>query len=99
MASVGKPGFDVDAYLRTTEPGRKIVQLNSAQVFFSQEGPADCVFYLHKGRVKISVLSSAGKEATICLVAASSFFWRKGDGRQTGPARDLSHGRYRLYRA
>jgi CRP-like cAMP-binding protein len=70
-------GFDVDAYLATTGPGRRIVHFKKGSVFFSQGDPADCVYYLRKGRVKISVVSSAGKEATIRLVAARDFFGEK----------------------
>jgi CRP/FNR family transcriptional regulator, cyclic AMP receptor protein len=84
MANVGEPGFDVDAYLRSDGPGRRIVQLNSSQVFFSQGDPADCVFYLHKGRAKISVVSSTGKEATIRLVAANNFFGEKAMAAKPG---------------
>ena len=84
MANVGKPGFDVDAYLRDAGPGRRIVQLNSSQVFFYQGDSADCVFYLHKGRAKISVLSSTGKEATIRLVAANNFFGEKAMAAEPG---------------
>lgn len=74
----------MDAYLRSVGPERKTVQLNSSQVFFSQGDPADCVFYLHKGRVKISVISSAGKEATIRLVAANNFFGEKATAAEPG---------------
>jgi CRP/FNR family transcriptional regulator, cyclic AMP receptor protein len=84
MANEIKAGFDVDAFLKNAGPGRKIVQLNSAQVFFSQGDQADCVFYLHKGRAKISVLSSAGKEATIRLVSAGNFFGEKAMAAEPG---------------
>lgn len=84
MAAVSKPGFDVDAYLRNAGPGRKIVQLDSSRVFFSQGDPADCVFYLLKGRAKISVVSSTGKEATIRLVAANNFFGEKAMAAEPG---------------
>jgi CRP/FNR family cyclic AMP-dependent transcriptional regulator len=84
MANVSKTRFDVDAYLRNAGPGRRIVQLNSSQAFFYQGDPADCVFYLHKGRAKISVLSSTGKEATIRLVAASNFFGEKAMATEPG---------------
>ena len=70
-------GFDVAAYLANAGTGRRIVQLSRDGKFFSQGDPADCVFYLHKGRVKITVVSAAGKEATIRLVAAESFFGEK----------------------
>jgi CRP/FNR family cyclic AMP-dependent transcriptional regulator len=84
MADESKSGFDVDAFLKNAGPGRKIVQLNSSQTFFSQGDPANCVFYLHKGRVKISVLSSTGKEATIRLVSASNFFGEKAMAAEPG---------------
>ena len=67
-------GFNVDEFLANAGHGRKIVQLKRMQVFFSQGDPADCVFFLQKGRVKISVASAAGKEATIRLVSANDFF-------------------------
>ena len=43
------------------------------QTFFSQGDPADSVFYLQKGRAKITVVSAAGKEATIMLVSEGEF--------------------------
>lgn len=84
MSNESKTKFDVDAYLKNAGPGRKIVQLNSSQVFFSQGDSADSVFYLHKGRVKISVLSSAGKEATIRLVSSNNFFGEKAMAAEPG---------------
>ncbi len=77
MAIDTKSGFDVNAFLATSGSGRKIISLKKAEVFFAQGDPADCVFYLHKGRVKISVISAAGKEATIRLVSARDFFGEK----------------------
>jgi CRP-like cAMP-binding protein len=77
MAQDSESGFDVDEFLANAGPGRKIVQLKRAQVFFSQGDPADCVFFLQKGRVKISVASASGKEATIRLVSANDFFGEK----------------------
>src|SRR6202008_81129 len=76
--------FDVDEFLANAGPGRKIVQLKRAEAFFSQGDPADCVFYLHKGRVKISVASSAGKEATIRLVSEGDFFGEKAMAADPG---------------
>lgn len=70
-------GFDVEEYLRGAGPGRRIMQLNRGENFFSQGDPADCIFFLHKGRVKVSVVSPAGKEATIRLVGANDFFGEK----------------------
>jgi CRP-like cAMP-binding protein len=84
MAIDNRPGFDVGAYLANAGPGRKIVQLNKKQAFFCQGDPADCVFYLQKGRVKITVLSASGKEATIRLVSAGDFFGEKAMATEPG---------------
>jgi CRP-like cAMP-binding protein len=84
MAMDSKTEFDVASYLTSAGVGRKIVQLQKTQTFFSQGEPADCVFYLHKGRVKLSVISAAGKEATIRLVPASSFFGEKTMAAEPG---------------
>jgi CRP-like cAMP-binding protein len=59
--------------------------LGSGEVFFSQGDPADCVFYLHKGRVKITVVSAVGKEATIRLISANSFLGEKAMENKPGP--------------
>lgn len=77
MPTKERPGFNVEAYLRTSGPGRRIVDVEAGYCFFAQGGAADCVFYLQRGRVKISVLSAAGKEATIRLVGAGDFFGEK----------------------
>ena len=53
--------------------GRRIVQLAPKEPFFSQGEPADSIFYLQKGRAKITVVSHAGKEATITLLDAGDF--------------------------
>lgn len=77
-------GFNVDAYLANSGPGRRLVPLSGAQVFFSQGDPADCVFYLQKGRVKITVSSADGREATIRLVSAGDFFGEKAMAAEPG---------------
>lgn len=53
--------------------GRRIVQFAPKQALFSQGDPADSVFYLQKGQAKISVVSQAGKEATITLLSTGDF--------------------------
>jgi CRP-like cAMP-binding protein len=85
MEKDNKSGFDVAAYLANAGPGRRIVQLSRDQTFFSQGDTADSVFYLLKGRVKITVVSAAGKEATIRLVGAESFFGEKAMETKPGP--------------
>jgi CRP-like cAMP-binding protein len=73
MVEPKKSGFDADAFLASAGLGRRIVQVEPKQNFFSQGDPADSVFYLQKGRAKISVVSQAGKEATITLLSAGEF--------------------------
>jgi CRP/FNR family transcriptional regulator, cyclic AMP receptor protein len=74
---VTETAFDIDAYLCTSGAGRKIVQFRRGGVIFAQGDAADCVYFLHKGRIKISVISAAGREATIRLVAGGDFFGEK----------------------
>jgi CRP/FNR family cyclic AMP-dependent transcriptional regulator len=65
--------FDVAAFLAEAGLGRRIVQLKPKQAFFSQGGPADSIFYLQKGRAKLTVVSKTGKEATITLLSVGDF--------------------------
>ena len=73
MTELTKTAFDVAAFLEKAGLGRRIIQLKPKQVFFSQGNPADSVFYLQKGRAKLTVVSKSGKEATIALLAAGDF--------------------------
>ena len=73
MLELEKPGFDTAAFLASAGLGRRIVQLAPNEAFFAQGGPADSVFYLQKGRAKVTVVSAAGKEATITLFSAGDF--------------------------
>ncbi|MGA3070282.1 MAG: Crp/Fnr family transcriptional regulator [Terracidiphilus sp.] len=58
--------------------------MGRTQVFFTQGDPADCVFLLREGRVKISAVSAAGKKATIRLVSAGDFFGEKAIAPEPG---------------
>jgi CRP-like cAMP-binding protein len=68
-----KPPFDTAAFLANAGLGRRIVRLTNGQTFFSQGDPSDSVFYLQKGRARLTVVSKAGKEATIALLTADEF--------------------------
>ena len=68
-----KTAFDAATYLANAGLGRRIVKLEPKQTFFSQGDPADCIFYLQDGRVKITVVSTNGKEATITLLSKGDF--------------------------
>ena len=73
MVQLEKPTFDAAAFLASANLGRRIVQLAPKEAFFSQGDPADSVFYLQTGHAKVTVVSSAGKEATIALVSPGQF--------------------------
>src|ERR1700679_1187224 len=64
MAELKKTSFDVAAFLANAGLGRRIVQLKPKSIFFSQGRSADSIFYLQKGRAKLTVVSKKGKEAT-----------------------------------
>jgi CRP/FNR family cyclic AMP-dependent transcriptional regulator len=65
--------FDPKAFLAQAGLGRSIVELKKKQTVFSQGDPADAVFYIQRGKVRLSVISSGGKEATIALLAPGDF--------------------------
>jgi CRP/FNR family cyclic AMP-dependent transcriptional regulator len=73
MVELEKPRFDVAAFLASAGLGRRIIQLAPKDAFFSQGDSADSVFYLQKGRAKVTVVSPTGKEATITLLSAGDF--------------------------
>ena len=79
--------------------GRRIVQLAPKQTFFSQGDPADSVFYLQKGRAKITVVSTAGKEATITLSRRGRLCGRRSAGGGAWAAFVHGHRHYRLHRS
>jgi CRP-like cAMP-binding protein len=73
MAATKNQRFDVSTFLANAGLGRRIVQLDPKQIFFSQGDPADSVFYLQQGRARVTVVSENGKEATIALVPEGEF--------------------------
>jgi len=73
MVELEKPRFDTAVFLASAGLGRRMVQLEPKEVFFSQGDQADSVFYLQRGRAKVTVVSATGKEATIALVSPGDF--------------------------
>jgi len=57
--------------------GRSIGKYNKDQVVFSQGNPADAVFYIQKGKVKVTVVSEQGKEAVVAILGTDDFFGEK----------------------
>jgi len=73
--------FDTKTFLSTIDGGRKIVAFAKKQTIFAQGGSSDAVFYIQKGKVKLTVVSKSGKEATIGILNEGDFF---GEGCLTG---------------
>jgi CRP-like cAMP-binding protein len=74
-------GFNVEAYLDSTGPARKVVTYRRGDVVFSQGDPGDDVRYIQNGAIKLSVLSRIGKEAVVAMLGAGDFF---GEGAMAG---------------
>ena len=79
--------FDPHAFLATIGEGRKLVPFQKKQTIFSQGDPTDAVFYIQTGKVKLTVVSKTGKEATIGILGAGEFC---GEGSLAG--QDLRMG-------
>jgi CRP/FNR family transcriptional regulator, cyclic AMP receptor protein len=73
MTDLKNGAFDTATFLANAGLGRRIVRLEPGQAFFAQGNPADSIFYLQKGRAKVTVVSKNGKEATITLLSAGDF--------------------------
>jgi CRP/FNR family cyclic AMP-dependent transcriptional regulator len=66
--------FDPKSFLRVINGGRKILAFPKQQAIFVQGDPSDAVFYIQKGKVKLTVVSKTGKEATIGILKEGDFF-------------------------
>ena len=65
--------FDPDAFLASSGLGRRTVELEPKENFFTQGDAADSVFYLQRGRARLTVVSHEGREATITLLTVGDF--------------------------
>jgi CRP/FNR family cyclic AMP-dependent transcriptional regulator len=66
--------FDARPFLAELGEGKTVSKYHKSQIVFSQGDPADSIFYIQKGRVKVVVLSAQGKEAVVGILAAGQFF-------------------------
>jgi CRP/FNR family cyclic AMP-dependent transcriptional regulator len=73
--------FDPKVFLATLGEGRKSITVLKKHPIFAQGDAADAIFYIQKGRVKLTVVSKTGKEATIAILGEASFF---GEGSLAG---------------
>jgi CRP-like cAMP-binding protein len=76
-----EPEFDPKTFLATIGEGRKIIAVPKRQTIYLQGDQADAVFYVQKGKVRLTVVSKSGKAATIGIVGERNFF---GEGALAG---------------
>jgi CRP/FNR family cyclic AMP-dependent transcriptional regulator len=81
LASKNRREFNPQAFLATIGEGRKAMLFPKKQTIFAQGDPADAVFYLQAGKVRLTVVSRTGKEATLGILSERSFF---GEGSLAG---------------
>src|SRR5450631_1072487 len=75
--------FDPREFLATIGEGRKVVAVPKKQTIFAQGDAADAVFYIQAGKVRLTVVSKVGKEATLAILSEGEFF---GEGGLAGQA-------------
>jgi len=79
--------FDVEAFLASSGLARRVVRIPALTMIYTQGARATSVWYIQRGRVKLSVLSSGGREAIVAMLGPGDFF---GEGCLAGQARRMS---------
>jgi CRP/FNR family transcriptional regulator, cyclic AMP receptor protein len=75
------PRFDAQAFLTSVGAGRSTTKYQASKSVFRQGDPADAVFYIQRGKIKLTVVSEQGKEGVIAMLGAGDFF---GEGCLAG---------------
>jgi len=70
--------FDPKKFLATIGEGRKVLAIAKKETIFTQGDAADAVFYIQEGKVRLTVVSKAGKEATLGILSDGDFFGEGG---------------------
>ena len=73
--------FHAGDFLAKAGLGKAIVEVRANSTIFSQGDPADAVFYLQKGKIKVAVVSKQGKEATVALLGRGDFLGEQSTKR------------------
>ena len=81
MRKRSKASFDPKLFLATVGEGKTIAKFRKNQIVFSQGQVADAVFYIQKGKIKLTVVSEQGKEAVVAILGPGHFF---GEGCLNG---------------
>jgi len=83
----GKTAFDPKTFLARVGDGRSLAKYRKGQIVFSQGESGDAVFYIQKGKVKVTVVSEQGKEAVVAILGTEEFF---GEGCLAGQVQRMS---------
>ena len=86
-AAKGRRRFDPVVFFETAAKGRTISKHRKSEIIFSQGDDADAVFYVKKGKVKVTVVSKQGKEAVIAILGTDEFV---GEGCLIGQPKRLA---------
>src|ERR1700734_1779004 len=79
--------FDPAAFLEIAAKGRTLLTHRKKEVIFSQGNVADAVYYIKKGKVKVTVVSKQGKEAVVAIMGVNEFI---GEGCLIGQTKRLA---------
>jgi CRP/FNR family cyclic AMP-dependent transcriptional regulator len=83
----GSQRFDPVAFFETAAKGRAISKHRKKEIIFSQGDDADAVFYIKKGKIKVTVISKQGKEAVVAILGVDEFV---GEGCLIGQPKRLA---------
>ncbi len=87
MATKRRPSFNPKSFLAMVGEGRSIGEYRKDQIVIAQGDPADAVFYIERGKVKVTVVSEQGKEAVVAILGTNQFF---GEGCLAGQAQRIA---------
>ncbi|MGC2774603.1 MAG: Crp/Fnr family transcriptional regulator [Bradyrhizobium sp.] len=87
MSSKRRPSFHPKSFLAKVGEGRSIGRYCKDQIVFSQGAPADAVFYIQKGKARVTVVSEQGKEAIVATLGTNEFF---GEGCLAGQTQRMA---------
>ena len=88
MAGKRRSSFDPKSFLAKVGDGRSIGNYRKDQIVFSQGDAADAVFYIQKGKAKVTVVSEQGKEAVVAVLGEDEFF---GEGCLAGQLQRIAN--------
>ena len=78
MSTKNVCNFDPKEFLATIGEGRRVVAFSKKQTIFTQGDAADAIFYIREGKIRLSVVSKGGKEATLGILSEGQFFGEGG---------------------